>query len=158
VSKVVLLIGSLNDRKIVKDSRMIDVFDRVGVTLEIHVISAHRNSEDLHRFCQNETDVAVYIAAAALATALPGAIAGATKMRKVVIGVPLDDYGIESCIRMPPGVPVLTSGVGKAGLLNAAIAACQLLATSDSGVADRLEGYLADHARQPHLNVSLEEV
>lgn len=158
MSKVVLLIGSLSDRKVVKDSQMIDVFDRVGVNLDVHVMSAHRNAEDLHRFCQDQTEVTVYIAAAALATALPGAIAGATKMRKLVIGVALDDYGVDSCLRMPPGVPVLTAGVGKTGLINAAIAACQILATSDSRVAAQLESYLTDHERQPHFNVSLESV
>lgn len=103
MAKVVLLIGSMSDRKIVKDSQMIEVFDQVGVTVDIHVMSAHRNAEELHRFCQAETEASVFIAAAALATALPGAVAGATRMRKVVIGVPLDDYGIESCLRMPPG-------------------------------------------------------
>jgi len=158
VSKVVLLIGSMSDREIVKDSKMIDVFDGVGVDLDIHVMSAHRNAEDLRSFCQAQTEVSVFIAAAALATALPGAIAAATGMRQVVIGVPLDDYGVDSCLRMPPGVPVLTAGVGKAGLHNAAVAACQILATGDPRVAVRLDNYLADHARPIHLNISLDDV
>ena len=96
------------------------------------------------------------IAGAALATALPGAIAGASGMKSVVIGVPLDEHGIDSCLWMPPGVPVLTAGVGKAGLQNAAIAACQILSIGDSGVAGRLEKYLEETARKPQFNVSLD--
>jgi 5-(carboxyamino)imidazole ribonucleotide mutase len=156
VSKVVLLIGSTSDREIVKASKMLDVFESVAVKLDIHVMSAHRNAADLHRFCEDATDVSVFIAAAALATALPGAVAGATRMRKVVIGVPLDDYGIDSCLRMPPGVPVLTAGVGKAGLHNAAIAACQILAINDPQIAAGLDRYLAEHARPIRLNISLD--
>jgi phosphoribosylaminoimidazole carboxylase PurE protein len=158
MSKVVLLIGSMSDRKIVKDSKMFDVFDHVGVKVDIHVMSAHRNAEELHRFCGTETEARIYIAAAALATALPGAIAGATRMRKVVIGVPLDDYGVDSCLRMPPGVPVLTAGVGKAGLHNAAIAACQILAVDDADVATRLDLYLSENARSVHRDVTLDDV
>jgi len=158
VAKVLVLIGSLSDRKVLKDSRMTEVLAAAEVDFAIHVVSAHRNAEDLHRLCRTETDAMVYITAAALATALPGAVAGATSMRKVVIGVPLDDYGVDSCLRMPPGVPVLTAGVGPAGLRNAAIAACQMLATSDSGVAARLDRYLADNARPPQFDISLDDV
>jgi phosphoribosylaminoimidazole carboxylase PurE protein len=156
VSVVALLIGSLSDRPLVKESGMMEVFEAVGVQVDVHVISAHRNVEALHRFCTDAEDIQVFIAAAALATALPGAIAGATQMRKVVIGVPLDDYGVDSCIRMPPGVPVLTAGVGKAGLRNAAIATCQILAISDPDLAARLNHYLGEQTRPPVFNVSLD--
>jgi 5-(carboxyamino)imidazole ribonucleotide mutase len=148
----------MSDRKVVKESGIVELFERVGVDVGVHVISAHRNAEELHRFCQENTDVNVYIAAAALATALPGAIAGATRMRKVVIGIPLDEYGVDSCLRMPPGVPVLTAGVGKAGLQNAAIAACQILALGDPAIAAGLDKYLTEHARAVQLNVSLDGV
>ena|ERR1043166_711657 len=152
---VALLIGSRSDMKLVKESEMMDVFDHIGVKVALHVISAHRNAEALHRFCEDAKEVDVFIAAAALATALPGAIAGATNMRRVVIGVPLDDYGVDSCLRMPPGVPVLTAGVGKAGLKNAAIAVCQILAIRDSSIATKLQEYLAERTRTPEFNVPL---
>jgi phosphoribosylaminoimidazole carboxylase PurE protein len=156
MSTVTLLIGSTSDRKVVKESEMMSVFKDVGVDVAIHVISAHRNAADLHRFCERAEEIKVIIAAAALATALPGAVAAATGIQKVVIGVPLDDYGLDSCLRMPPGVPVLTAGVGKAGLKNAAIAACQILAISDPGIAARLRQYLADRTRKAEYNVSLD--
>jgi phosphoribosylaminoimidazole carboxylase PurE protein len=152
---VALLLGSRSDMTAVRESEMMDVFDRVGVEVALHVISAHRNAEALQRFCDDSRGVDVFIAAAALATALPGAIAGATNMRRVVIGVPLDDYGVDSCLRMPPGVPVLTGGVGKAGLKNAAIAACQILAIRDSDIAAKLQEYLAERTRKPEFNVPI---
>lgn len=156
MSMVTVLIGSLSDRQLIKESEMMTVFKDVGVDAAIHVISAHRNAADLHSFCEKAEDIKVIIAAAALATALPGAVAGATKMLKVVIGVPLDGFGVDSCLRMPPGVPVLTAGVGKAGLRNAAIAACQILAIGDQGIATRLQKHLANHTRKAEFNVSID--
>ena len=155
MSTVTMLIGSLSDRELVRDSGMMTVFKEVDVDVDVHVISAHRNAAELHEFCE-KSDTKVIIAAAALATALPGAVAGATRMHKVVIGVPLDDFGVDSCLRMPPGVPVLTAGVGKPGLRNAAIAACQILAISDPGIATRLQKHLSDRTRKVEFNVSID--
>jgi phosphoribosylaminoimidazole carboxylase PurE protein len=152
---VAVLIGSRNDRKLVRGSGMYDVFEAVGLKVPLHVLSCHRNPVELERFCA-EAGVDVYVAAAGLAAALPGVIAANTKMQKVVIGVPLDDYGVDTCIRLPAGVPVLTPGIGKAGLRNAAIAACQIVATHSSDVAAQLAGYLADSARAPQFNVALD--
>jgi phosphoribosylamine--glycine ligase len=117
---------------------MQDVLEAVGVTVPVHVISCHRNPAELDRFCR-EVPVDVCIAAG-LAAGLPGVIAAATSMRRVIIGVPLDDYGVDSVIRLPAGVPVLTAGVGQAGLRNAAIAAWQAAALADPKIADSLSG------------------
>jgi phosphoribosylcarboxyaminoimidazole (NCAIR) mutase len=76
---------------------------------------------------------------------------------RVVIGVPLDDYGVDTCIRMPAGVSVLTVGVGKAGLLNAAISACQIVAIENEQVARSLAAYISSKIKEPQFNVSLEE-
>ena len=156
MNEVVVLIGSASDRRSVRESKMLDVFEAAGLTVPVHIISCHRNATELERFCR-ETTADVLIGAAGLAAALPGAVAAATKMRKAVIGVPLDDCGVDTCIRLPAGVPVLTAGVGKAGLFNAALAACQIVALSDAGVRDRLETYLTGAARAPQFDVSLED-
>lgn len=156
MTRVALMLGSLSDKGLVRESGMLEVFEHVGLDYEAHVVSAHRNAEQLRNFCAKHPEIQIFIAAAALATALPGAIAGTTEMRKVVIGVPLDDYGIDSCVRMPPGVPVLTAGVGKAGLYNAAIAACQILAVADQSVALRLEDFLSSRTRSPQFDISFD--
>ena len=42
---------------------------------------------------------------------------------------------------MPPGVPVATVAIGKAGAKNAAILAVQILALSDSGLCEKLADF-----------------
>ena len=44
-------------------------------------------------------------------------------------------------VQMPPGVPVATVSVGKAGAANAAVLAVQILALSDANLASRLDDY-----------------
>lgn len=152
--QIATVIGSDSDVRLVRESGMHEVFDAVGVSVPVHVISCHRNPTELDRFCR-DVPVDIYIAAAGLAAGLPGAITAATSMRRVVIGVPLDDYGIDSVIRLPGGVPVLTAGVGKAGLRNAAIAACQIAALTDPEIAEGLADYLGRVARRPRFDVRL---
>ena len=154
--EVVVLIGSATDQRLVRESKMLEVFEAAGLLVPVHVISCHRNATELERFCR-ETTADVLIAAAGLAAALPGAVVAATKMRKAVIGVPLDDFGVDTCIRLPAGVPVLTAGVGKAGLFNAALAACQIVALTDAGLRERLATYLTGTARAPQFDVALED-
>ncbi len=76
------------------------------------------------------------------ASHLAGIIAAETILP--VIGVPIDSSplsGIDSLlstVQMPSGVPVATMAVGKAGAVNAAIFAAEIIATSDKAVAQRL--------------------
>jgi len=46
-----------------------------------------------------------------------------------------------SSVQMPAGVPVAAMAIDKAGAVNAAIYAAEILATSDAQVAKRLEAY-----------------
>lgn len=48
-----------------------------------------------------------------------------------------------STVQMPGGVPVATFAVGKAGGMNAAVFACQVLGLSDPAVAKKLQGFRA---------------
>ena len=73
-------------------------------------------------------------------------MAGVTAAETVlpVIGVPVDSSPLQgfdallATVQMPGGVPVATMAVGKAGAVNAAIFAAQVLATADAALADRL--------------------
>jgi phosphoribosylamine--glycine ligase len=52
---------------------------------------------------------------------------------------------------MPPGVPVATVSIGKAGAINAGVLAAQILALGDKGIADRVAQYkrgLAENVEQ----------
>jgi phosphoribosylaminoimidazole carboxylase PurE protein len=78
-----------------------------------------------------------------MAAHLAGALAARTTLP--VIGVPLiSRSGLEgidallSTIQMPPGVPVATVAIGKAGAKNAAILAVQILALSNKNLRTKL--------------------
>jgi phosphoribosylaminoimidazole carboxylase PurE protein len=82
-----------------------------------------------------------------------GALAGRTTLP--VIGVPLVSAnglgGVDallSTVQMPPGVPVATVAVGKAGAKNAAILAVQVLALSDDTLAGRLASFKESQAKK----------
>jgi len=56
-----------------------------------------------------------------------------------------------STVQMPPGVPVATVAVGKAGATNAGVLAAQMLALGDPELAKRFDAYkakLADKVEQ----------
>jgi phosphoribosylaminoimidazole carboxylase PurE protein len=48
---------------------------------------------------------------------------------------------ILSTVQMPPGVPVATMAIGKAGAKNAAIFAAQIIGRNDTKVLKRLKDY-----------------
>ena len=82
---------------------------------------------------------------------LGGAIAAETTLP--VIAVPIANTalsGVDSllaAVQMPGGVPVGVMAVGKAGAVNAAIYAAQIIATSDGKLADRLRQHKERLAR-----------
>jgi phosphoribosylamine--glycine ligase len=61
--------------------------------------------------------------------------------------VPIDSSALKgldallSTVQMPPGVPVATVSIGKAGATNAAVLAAQILALGDPALAGRLDAY-----------------
>lgn len=161
-----VVMGSLSDKKVVLESGMVEVFDAAieGTGLgpgfvSYHIISAHRNPDELAGFVGHCTgpaaDRPIFVGVAGMAAALPGALAGLSKMAYTIIGVPLDEYGIDSCVYMPPGVPVLTAGVGKAGLKNAAIAALQIVAGRSDPFAQWLAGYIEQTNKLPQSDIDI---
>lgn len=142
-----LLVGSESDLKPVRASGMFDLFEAVSLEVPIDVVSAHRNAHDLMQIVGEDADTQFFIAAAGLACALPGAIIGADPLRRLVIAVPLDDYGIDSVLRLPPGTPVLVPGVGKHGLINAAHNAVRLAGLLDPEVAENYRRWSLQKAK-----------
>ncbi len=114
----------------------------------MRIISAHRTPQIAAEFAQNavENGIKVIIAAAGMAAHLAGALAAKTTLP--VIGVPLvSSSGLEgidallSTLQMPPGVPVATVAIGKAGAKNAAILAVQILALADNNLREKLADF-----------------
>ena len=153
--QVLILMGSDSDAPIMKGAA--DVLRDLGVTCEMTVASAHRSPARVQRLLADAParGVQVFIVGAGAAAHLAGMVAGHTA--KPVIGVPIDSsplLGLDallSTVQMPPGVPVATVAIGKAGATNAGVLAAQMLALADAGLATRLDAYkakLADKVEQ----------
>jgi 5-(carboxyamino)imidazole ribonucleotide mutase len=116
-----------------------------GVPYEVEVVSAHRTPEKMIAFGKQAAGrgIRVIIAGAGGAAALPGMIASVTTLP--VVGVPvalakLDGLdSLLSIVQMPAGIPVATVAIG--GATNAGLLALRILATSDSGLAQKLADY-----------------
>ncbi|MEK9649637.1 MAG: 5-(carboxyamino)imidazole ribonucleotide mutase [Gammaproteobacteria bacterium] len=143
--KVGIFMGSKSDLEIV--SSALNVLEEFGVDYEYNILSAHRTpSQVINKITELEgKGVEVFIGAAGMAAHLSGVIAAHT--HKPVLGIPLDGGtmgGIDSLlstVQMPKGVPVATFAIGKAGAINAAIFAIQILSSSDKELAKRFDEY-----------------
>jgi 5-(carboxyamino)imidazole ribonucleotide mutase len=129
------------------------MLDRLGVSYETYVMSAHRSPAKTRGFARraSQRGIKVIIAGAGMAAHLPGVIASETILP--VIGVPLPRSALggldslHSIVQMPAGVPVATMAIGEAGAANAAILATQILALGDAALAARLRAYKRALAR-----------
>ena len=143
--KVALLIGSESDRATVETSRK--YFDYFDIELDLRVMSAHRNPDDVSKFASSARDNGyhVLIGAAGMAAHLAGALKAHSTLP--VVGIPLGG-GIEdgldallSTVQMPKGVPVATMSVGKAGAINAAILSAEILSLNNTTLSDKLKEF-----------------
>ena len=145
MANVAILMGSESDRPVMKGSE--DVLDQMGVDYETHVISAHRNPEQLMQYVQNARDkgIKVFIAGAGGAAALPGAIASWTSLP--VIGVPVASSELKgvdalyAIVQMPPGIPVAGVAIGSWGARNAAYLATQIIGLNDEKARQAYDSY-----------------
>ena len=150
--QVLILMGSDSDAPIMKGAA--DALRQFGISCEMTVASAHRSPARVQRLLEEAParGVQVFIVGAGAAAHLAGMVAGHTT--KPVIGVPIDSsplLGLDallSTVQMPPGVPVATVAVGKAGATNAGVLAAQILALGDPAIAGRLDAYKATLAEK----------
>jgi|TARA_B100000809_G_scaffold237431_2_gene257265 phosphoribosylaminoimidazole carboxylase PurE protein len=143
--QVQILMGSDSDAPVMQ--RSVDVLAQLGVTSHMTVASAHRSPDRVKRIIDESlgNGVRVFIVGAGAAAHLAGVVAAHSTLP--VIGVPIDSSPLQgwdallATVQMPPGVPVATVSVGKAGAVNAAVLAVQILALSDANLASRLDDY-----------------
>ena len=145
-SPVAVVMGSDSDMDVMQNC--IEQLGYFGIEPAVRIISAHRTPQIAAEFAQTAAinGIKVIIAAAGMAAHLAGALAAKTTLP--VIGVPLiSSSGLEgidallSTLQMPPGVPVATVAIGKAGAKNAAILAVQILALADSNLREKLADF-----------------
>ena len=140
MKKVGIIMGSDSDLPVVE--KAINTLNDFGVPFEVHVFSAHRTPEEAKDFSVNarENGFGAIIAAAGMAAHLAGAVAANTTLP--VIGIPVKGSALDgidallSTVQMPSGIPVATVAIN--GAANAAFLAMQILAVSDSDLAEKL--------------------
>jgi 5-(carboxyamino)imidazole ribonucleotide mutase len=123
-----------------------------GVPFESRVLSAHRTPDELAGWIRDAESrgVEVFIAAAGMAAALPGVVASQTT--RPVLGVPMESKllgGLDSLlsmVQMPGGIPVGVLAVGKAGAVNAAILATQILGATRPDLREAVAVHRAEQA------------
>lgn len=140
---VAVLMGSESDWEVMRAA--VETLKEFGVTHEARVLSAHRTPEqtaDYVRKC-DQAGTRVFIAAAGMAAHLAGAVAAHTV--RPVLGVPLaagDLKGLDALlatVQMPPGMPVGTLAIGKAGARNAALLAISILGNERPELHEKLQ-------------------
>lgn len=139
MKKVAIIMGS--DSDFPKVSVAVKQLKELEIPFEVHVMSAHRTPEVSAEFSKNavKNGFGVIIAAAGMAAHLAGVLAAHTTIP--VIGIPIKSSldGLDALlatVQMPSGIPVATVAID--GAKNAAILAAQILALSDSTLADKL--------------------
>ncbi len=143
--QVGIVMGSDSDLEVMKETASIlETFD---IPFEMTIASAHRSPKRAAQLASSarKRGLKVFIVGAGHAAHLAGTVAALTSLP--VIGVPIDSSCLKgfdsllSTVQMPPGVPVATVAIGKAGAKNAGILAAQILALSDSKLEKKLEAY-----------------
>ncbi|HDH53197.1 MAG TPA: 5-(carboxyamino)imidazole ribonucleotide mutase [Nitrospirae bacterium] len=149
---ILIVMGSDSDLPVMEmTAKLLDEFN---IPYHMTVSSAHRTPDRTLKIIKQaeKNGVKVIIAGAGAAAHLAGVIASHTILP--VIGVPIDSSPLKgmdalySTVQMPPGIPVATMAVGKAGAKNAAIFAAQILSLKDSKIAAALKGYKKKMARE----------
>lgn len=146
-----ILMGSDSDLPIMADAAK--TLKKFAIPFEIEITSAHRSPARTQEYARTacERGLKAIIVGAGGAAHLAGVIAAESTLP--VIGVPIPSSALQgmdallSTVQMPRGVPVATMAIGKAGAVNAAICAAQIIATSDARVAAELVSYKEDLAR-----------
>lgn len=139
-----IVMGSQSDWDVMV--RAHDILNELGIAHECRVLSAHRTPDDLVEWLKDieARGAEVFIAGAGVAAALPGVVAAYST--RPVLGVPVDSGPLKgqdallAIVQMPPGIPVGTLAIGKAGAINAALLATSILALGDPAIR---ETYLA---------------
>ena len=141
--KVAILMGSEKDLPTMQPAA--DVLADLGISHDVHVMSAHRTPERVAAFAVGARDAGygVIICGAGKAAHLAGAVAAHSTLP--VIGVPIAAGSLGgldallSTVQMPTGIPVATVAVDSAA--NAAYLAAAVLSVSDETVAKALADY-----------------
>ena len=148
MKKVAILIGSITDKETIMAAD--PYFKYFGIEWELHVLSAHRNPDEVGKFAKNArvNGYGCLIGGAGMAAHLAGAIKAHSSLP--VIGIPMPgglSGGMDALlatVQMPKGVPVATVAVGKAGAINAAILCAEMFSIENETMAWKLDKFKSE--------------
>ena len=144
--------GSKSDFEVMQVAT--DTLAELLIPFEARVVSAHRTPDLLFEYASAALGrgIKVIIAGAGGAAHLPGMLASKTLLP--VLGVPVSATQLNgldallSIVQMPRGVPVATLAIGKAGAVNAALLAAQILSLTDGQLLTRLSNWRAQRSEE----------
>lgn len=150
--EVGILMGSDSDLPAMQAAA--DFLQSQGIGYEMRILSAHRTPDKTAEYARTAAarGIKILIAGAGMSAHLAGVVAAHTVLP--VIGVPLDASSLNgldallSTVQMPPGIPVATMGIGKAGAKNAGILAARILAIENPEIASALHRFSREMAAQ----------
>jgi phosphoribosylamine--glycine ligase len=151
-AQVGIVMGSDSDLPVMQAAA--DFLRSMDIPYEMTVSSAHRTPDAAGDYARTAKSrgVQVIIAGAGMAAHLAGVLAAHTNIP--IIGVPIDASSLNgldallSTVQMPPGVPVATMGIGKAGAKNAGVLTARILALNDKKIAAKLDAFKKEMAKQ----------
>ncbi|MEA1954048.1 MAG: 5-(carboxyamino)imidazole ribonucleotide mutase [Campylobacterota bacterium] len=155
---VSIVMGSKSDYTIMAECA--ETLKKFGVPYELIISSAHRSPERTKNYIKDAEakGAQVFIAAAGMAAHLAGALAASTI--KPILGVPMESGPLKgedallSTVMMPAGMPVGTLAIGKAGAVNAAYLAIQIMALDDDELRVKLQEDRISKAKKVELDSS----
>jgi len=135
-----------------------ETLKKFGVPYELVVSSGHRSPERTKNYIKTaeEKGAKVFITAAGMAAHLAGTVAANTT--KPVLGVPIESGSLKgedallSTVMMSEGMPVGTLAIGKAGAVNAAYLAIQIMALQDDELRVKLQEDRISKAKKVELD------
>ena len=140
-----VVMGSTSDWETMQHAT--DTLDKLGVSYEARVVSAHRTPDLLFEYANTAIDrgLEIIIAGAGGAAHLPGMLAAKTSLP--VLGVPVQSKALNgmdsllSIAQMPAGIPVGTLAIGRAGAVNAALLAASMLGNKYPKIRDAINAF-----------------
>ena len=143
-----IIMGSKSDWPTMEHAAQ--MLDKLGVSYETRVVSAHRTPDLLFDYAKSAGDrgLKVIIAGAGGAAHLPGMVASQTSLP--VLGVPVQSKALNgldsllSIVQMPGGVAVGTLAIGNAGATNAGLLAAQIIGSFDENVRKAVDEFRAN--------------
>jgi len=142
-----IVMGSQSDWETMRHAA--ETLTELGVPHEVRVVSAHRTPDLLFEYASTAESrgLEIVIAGAGGAAHLPGMTAAKTVLP--VLGVPVQSAALSgtdsllSIVQMPPGIPVGTLAIGRAGAINAALLAAAMLGAKHPKIREALRAFRA---------------